>query len=233
VTDAIIQARDGRPFAGLLDLRDRCRLAVDDLRALLDVGALDHLLQRFSPAQRAWMVSAVSRTAMAAAIPALTAKGQNVIDLGAAPAGDPAPPRLPAIPERQRARQRYRALGFLPEAHPLSLWDLPPRRLRCKDLTPALKGRSVTIIGFNVTRKQVSATYRNDDEGNPLPVPRQEAMSFVTIEDETGLAETVWFPESYRRFGVCLEYAAPIKLTGKVEVSFGCVSVHVVEAVKV
>ena len=60
----------------------------------------------------------------------------------------------------------------------------------------------MTVIGMNVTRKQMMATYHNEDYGNPHPAPRQKTMLFVTIEDETRLAETAWFPEAFRRIRV-------------------------------
>ena len=52
-------------------------------------------------------------------------------------------------------------------------------------------------------------------------------MSFVTIEDETAVLETVWFPESYKRYGSLLSAYQPLRLTGIVDAPFGCVSVHV------
>ena len=55
-------------------------------------------------------------------------------------------------------------------------------------------------------------------------------MSFATFEDETGLLETVWFPETYRAFGRCLDGIAPVVLTGKVEVDHGVPTLTVASA---
>jgi DNA polymerase-3 subunit alpha/error-prone DNA polymerase len=200
----------------------RCRLHPEDLDHLHASGALDGLLSNITPAQRSWLVAAVGRRCAGSA---KEAEGQQALDI--ADNRDPEPPRLPAVAERERRRARYALLGFLAEAHPLTLYDLPPRRLRCRDVTPARKGARVTLIALAITRKQVTAHTRTGDDGQPLPEPREEAMSFVTLEDETALIETVWFPQAYRAFGVCLERGKPIRFTGKVQVDHGVVTVEV------
>jgi DNA polymerase III alpha subunit len=121
-------------------------------------------------------------------------------------------------------------LGFLPDAHPMTLYNLPARRIRCRDLTPAMQGGRVTLIAMAITLKQVTAHTRTGDDGQPLPELREEPMSFVTLEDETALVETVWFPLAYRTYGVCLERGSPIRFSGKVQVDHGVVTVEVERA---
>lgn len=52
-------------------------------------------------------------------------------------------------------------------------------------------------------------------------------MSFVTLEDETGLIETTWFPDTYRACAVILESGGPVLFGGTVEVEYGVVTVVV------
>jgi DNA polymerase III alpha subunit len=224
---ALVAARALGPLASLSELRRRCHAQHSDLLALHDAGALDALLPAATPAQRRWLVAAVGH----GGAPAQDAS-QQTIGLGEAGAGavrDPLPPALPPIAERALRRQRCATLGFLVQAHPLTLCDLPPRALRCADLTAGMGGRQVTLIALAITRKQVVAHTRGGagEEGAPV---RDEAMAFVTLEDESGLVETVWFPAVYRRCGVCLERAAPIRFSGRVLVEFGVVTVSVERA---
>ncbi len=225
VAHRIVAERSARPLASLSELRRRCHAQHGDLLALHDAGALDALLAAATPAQRRWLVAAVGRGALGA-----PDGGQQTIGLAEAGAErDPLPPTLPPIAARTLMRQRHATLGFLVSAHPLTLFDLPPRRLRCAALSAGLGGRQVTLIALAITRKQVVAHTRDGGGEEAAPV-RDEAMAFVTLEDESGLVETVWFPAVYRRCGVCLERADPIRLRGRVLVEFGVVTVSVEHA---
>ena len=229
VAARIVATRTPRPPGALSELRRRCRAQHSDLLALHAAGALDALLAAASPAQRCWLVAAAGQEGGGGA----AHDGQQTIALAAeedAEARDPPPPALPPIAARTLLRQRYATLGFLTAAHPLTLHDLPPRRLRCADIGAELGGRQVTLIALAITRKQVVAHSRGGAAGEEAAPPREEAMAFVTLEDESGLVETVWFPAVYRRCGVCLERSAPIRFSGRVLVEFGVVTVSVERA---
>lgn len=219
---AIEHERTARPFAGVRDLRQRTGAARDELDALLDAGALDALLPDLGPAQRAWVVGTAIRSPAAPSDPA-SGRAQLELDLTTPEDGhDPAPPPLPALGRGQVLVRRWAALGVLPEAHPLCLWRITARPPgRCRDVTAAGQGRRVALVARAITRKDVDATYLVDDAGRPLPAPRFEPMAFVTFEDETGLVETTWFPDTYARHGVLLERGEPLRLSGTVEVEFG------------
>jgi DNA polymerase-3 subunit alpha/error-prone DNA polymerase len=49
-------------------------------------------------------------------------------------------------------------------------------------------------------------------------------MEFLTFEDETGLVETTFFPDAYRRFCHLLDRERPYLLSGKVEEDWGAVT---------
>jgi error-prone DNA polymerase len=52
-------------------------------------------------------------------------------------------------------------------------------------------------------------------------------MSFVTLEDETGVAETIWFPATYQHFGALMEQGTPIWVRGRVQVEFNVATLSV------
>ena len=52
-------------------------------------------------------------------------------------------------------------------------------------------------------------------------------MQFLTFEDETGIVETVFFPEAYRRFAHTIDRGRPYLISGKVEQDWGAVTLTV------
>ena len=45
-------------------------------------------------------------------------------------------------------------------------------------------------------------------------------MSFVTLEDETAVLETVWFPKTYKRYGALLDETWPLRVSGTIRVEY-------------
>jgi DNA polymerase-3 subunit alpha/error-prone DNA polymerase len=54
-----------------------------------------------------------------------------------------------------------------------------------------------------------------------------QAIQFLTFEDETGLVETTFFPSAYRRFAMSLDWERPYLLEGVVEENFGAATLNV------
>ena len=52
-------------------------------------------------------------------------------------------------------------------------------------------------------------------------------MEFLTFEDETGVVETTFFPETYRRFCHMIDRGRPYLLTGEVDADWGAVTLTV------
>lgn len=228
----LLAARDRAPFASLSDLRHRAGLEVDELQALLHAGALDGLLPASTAAQRAWLVAAVARgtapqreSAQLRLDDLLAPAGA---DAGAGPGADPRAPTLPPIdPHLLATRQRAALGGILPGHHPLLLLRLPHRRWRCADITADTVGRRVQLIAHCIASRSVTAHYSHDRGGDEAATETSAPMGFVTLEDETGLVETVWFPESYRRFGMLIRADAVLAVRGQVEAPFGSPALHV------
>jgi DNA polymerase-3 subunit alpha/error-prone DNA polymerase len=113
--------------------------------------------------------------------------------------------------------EEYQALGFLRNAHPLALWkdDVLAVKYRVKALHIGnCIGRQVKMVGWPVTQKDV---WTKDGL----------TMSFLSLEDETGLYETVIFPQVYDRYSKLLFDQRPLLVYGRVAVDEGAVSLEV------
>ena len=234
--NTLIDARRLTPFIGVRDLRERSGCDREEAQTLLDAGAFAVLLAAYTPAQRAWAIAAAWRTTSGHRPPTtshspLAARhspfgdGQLQLAFDHGPTRDPVPPTLPAADEHAQAWRRWRCLGVLPHAHPLTLWHIRHRpSLRARDLTATMDQQRVRLVGIAITRKDVNAITKDQDDPGKT---RYEDMAFVTIEDETGLLETTWFPAVYRRHAVLLERGEPLLISGTVDVDYGVVSLLV------
>jgi error-prone DNA polymerase len=222
----LVAERQRRPFTGIADLRRRVRLDAGQLDTLARVGALDALCPGLHRAQVRWTATAVGLE------PAHRFRSDEDDDgvtriFPLPPLADPPAPDLPALSPRQAAWEQFIALGISPAGHPIWFCQRPRQALRCRDVTAKMAKKTVTVVAWPITRKQVDA-HPTAKPGTTAGPP--EPMSFVTLEDETGLVETVWFPEAYRRYGPLLDRGCPLALTGRVEVAYGVASLSVTAA---
>jgi DNA polymerase-3 subunit alpha/error-prone DNA polymerase len=135
------------------------------------------------------------------------------------PPAEECPPRLPPDDVRERLRREFAVLGFLCDRHPMELYADAVRRagaVKAADLSHCV-GRRIRFAGWLITGKVVETK-----QGEP--------MEFLTFEDETGLVETTFFPETYRRFCHLLDRERPYLLSGKVEEDWGAVTLTVEQA---
>ena len=112
--------------------------------------------------------------------------------------------------------EEYRALGFLRDVHPLSLWKntlLSVKRIKAIHIKKFL-GQVVCLVGWPITQKEV---WTKDGL----------VMSFLSFEDETALYETVIFPKVYDRYSRLLFDQRPLLVYGRVTDEQGAVSVEV------
>ncbi len=93
------------------------------------------------------------------------------------------------------------------------------RTVNAVDL-PRFIGRRVRLAGWLITGKVVSTK-----TGDP--------MEFLTFEDETGIVETTFFPQTYRRFCHIIDRQRPYLLTGKVEADWGAITLTVDKVEKI
>lgn len=222
----IIAETRQRPFFSFTEFYLRCPLSLRECLFLEQAGAFNNLLRHWNQQQRRWIINEVYRQrGRTRQRPPATQEINNLLACS-----DPEPPDLPASEPRTVWQARFEAIGCLPYRHPLYLWPQVQHQRRhyyCADITEAMAGRRVELIAWCITAKQVEATQKKDRRGRPLAQPQKTPMSFATLEDETGIIETTWFPRVYQQYGVALSQRQPLRVTGQVQVEFGFVSLNV------
>jgi error-prone DNA polymerase len=191
----------GGSYGSLDDLRRRAALSPADLRVLIRGGACDSIAGGMTRPQMMWQVDLT---------PGL---GGEVQDLGLSPLA--LPPLAEYDAERQ-LRDEYAVLGYLASRHPMVLVAETTHAIHpvpATDLS-AHVGKLVTCVGMLTTAK-------------PVHTIKDEPMEFVTFDDGTGLIETVIFPDVYRKVVALLFGSGPYVMRGKVEESYGAVTLTV------
>jgi DNA polymerase-3 subunit alpha/error-prone DNA polymerase len=182
---------------------------------LINCGALDALNPGGNRATLLWELACWLKSKRPrAAAPSLFDRSEAV--------GQCQPPLLPAEDERERLRREFSVLEFLCDRHPMELFadTLQKRRtVKAADL-PRFIGRQVRLAGWLITGKVVSTK-----KGDP--------MEFLTFEDETGIVETTFFPQAYRRFCHIIDRQRPYLLSGKVEEDWGALTLTVEKAERI
>jgi len=125
-------------------------------------------------------------------------------------------PDLPAENPIDKLRREFSVLGFLCTCHPITLYKeilKQYKTVKAKHLS-RFAGKKITFAGWLITGKVVKTKH-----GDP--------MKFLTFEDETGTVETVFFPKPYALFCHMLDYGKPYLLYGKLESSWGAITLTV------
>ncbi len=203
----IIDQRTRKPFGNLGDFFSRVRPAEDEATALIHCGALDRLAPGLSRAQILWQwVRWQAGNKSGNDAPALFDLREDL----------PPPPQLPPDDEMALLRREFKVLGFLCDRHPMTLFAQAAEAARTvKAATlPRHLNRHVRFAGWLITGKVVRTK-----SGDP--------MEFLTFEDETGIVETTFFPQTYDRFCHLIDRGRPYVLGGKVEQNWGATTLTV------
>ena len=211
----IVEKRADQPYRGLTNFLNRIRPEEPEARALIHAGAFDTLHPGQNRAALLWELARWHHK---------RSKRLRQPDLFDRAAGlNIAKPVFPPGNERDRLRNEFATLGFLCDRHPMVLFK---NALNGRGIVKArnLKkhtGRYVKVAGMLITGKVTHTKH-----GDP--------MEFLTFEDETGLVETTFFPQAYRRFCYMLDRHRPYILFGKVDEDFGAVTMTVdrIETIK-
>jgi error-prone DNA polymerase len=200
VGEGILVARRLSPFASIEDLARRARLSRAWLSRLAEAGALRSLER--GRRRALWRSLAVSG---------------NADDLFA---GRAPPEREAELPEPSAAEEvtlDYAATGLSERAHPMSL------------LRPALAGR-----GMRTARELSRMRDRAAVEVAGLVIVRQRPQTargivFVSLEDETGIANLVVMPDVYEQYRPLVRASPFLVARGRVERNGQVVNVRVRE----
>jgi DNA polymerase III alpha subunit len=106
----------------------------------------------------------------------------------------------------EKVRDEMRLLGYSVTAHPMSLYQGRLQRLRLVRIRDIERyaGQRVKVCGWFVTARRTTTE-------------RGQQMRFLSVEDMTGVLETVLFPAAYAKYGRLLTTPGPYLLTGTVE----------------
>lgn len=100
--------------------------------------------------------------------------------------------------------------------HPLQ-W-LPPGVCPARDMGRHIN-QQVQMVGILDSVKELQVRKHEETPGDP--------MSFITLEDATGLFEAVLFPRAHARFRPAIRTAGPYRITGTVTESWGSLNLEV------
>lgn len=191
-----------RPFVDLGDALARARLTRPELEDLILVGALD-----FSARPRPvllWQARTLPTPARGQP-PTGTLTGCEV----------DAPP-LAELSLARRVAEELRLLGAGLSCHPLHFVCARRAHAGCCPLAevPRHLGQRVRVAGLRIASRR-------------LTTRRGQHMAFVTIEDETGLAELTLFPAEWTRHRNELFRDGPLQAEGRVEEQDGAIGIRV------
>ncbi len=201
VGEAVLAARRESPFASVEDLARRARLSRAWLARLAEAAALRSL----SPGRRAAL---------------WTALGLSPGDEADLFAGRLPPEAKAAIAEPAAAEEvarDYAATGLSERAHPVSFLRaaLAARGARTARELSRLPNRAAVEVGGIVIVRQRPETARG--------------ITFVSLEDETGVANLVVMPDVYERFRPLVRSAPFLIARGRVERTGAVVNLQVRE----
>ncbi|WP_319408963.1 DNA polymerase III subunit alpha [uncultured Desulfosarcina sp.] len=208
--EKIIACRQTSDFKDITDFLDRVQPHEDEIRAMIHCGALDTLDTERSRTRLLWTLAQwqAARRRSQGQANLFTARRLTVTETP--------PPVFPPEDPATRLRREYAALGFLCSQHPITLFAnviMTMHTVKANRL-PGLVGRRVRLAAWLVTGKVVHTR-------------RGDPMEFLTFEDETGIVETTFFTEPYRRFCHMIDRNRPYLLAGKVEANWGAVTLTV------
>jgi error-prone DNA polymerase len=212
--DTIIDERSKNGlFVSLEDFLDRTgsHIHLQDVRILIKAGCFDSIAQGVTRAGLMWHALRFFNQKEEEKTPGLFDGAQPPVPLNRRPTPSQRP-----YPKNLMVKHEEETLGFVLSVHPLDLYRSKLEGfdyVRGRDLHTWV-GKQVTTIGWQITGK----TVRTKDG---------QTMKFISFEDQTAIYETVLFPKTYHRYCHMLNAARPYILKGKVEETFGAITMTV------
>ncbi|WP_036568952.1 error-prone DNA polymerase [Nocardia sp. BMG51109] len=194
--EKIVAARESGPYASFLDLTGRVELTVPQAEALATAGALDSL--GLTRRQALWSAGAAAGE-----------RPDRLPGTGAAVAS----PALPGMSELEMAAADVWASGVSPGSYPTEFLRAHLDSLgvlATAQLSGVPDGTKV-LVGGAVTHRQRPAT--------------ASGVTFVNLEDETGMVNVVCSVGLWRRYRRIAQGASALLIRGRVRSAEGVVSV--------
>lgn len=122
-------------------------------------------------------------------------------------------------------------LNYFVAQHPLEFFPKQvnsPSVVKAKDLSK-YKNKKVKMIGWLVSAKRIRTRDRQDERGN---IQEGQYMKFMTLEDLTGIYDTVLFPKVYARVAEQTLSYGPFCIEGVVDERYNTVNVSRIALVR-
>jgi error-prone DNA polymerase len=209
----IISERKKGAFSSLNDFLNRICPDEPEAKALIHCGALDYLDQKKSRAALIWKFTHWHNSAKQNP----NAKKLSTCSFFSNPKLNDIPvPLFPPENPQTRFRREFDVLGFLCDRHPMTLYDhslKDIKPIKAREI-PQFINKQICFAGWLITGKTVYTRH-----GDP--------MEFLTFEDDTGIVETTFFPEAYKRFCHIIDRGCPYILNGIVDQDWGAITLTV------
>jgi error-prone DNA polymerase len=192
--DEIVRVRrEGGPFASIDDLRTRAGLPAAALDLLASADAMGTL--ELKRREGLWAARGLPRAHPA---PLFAAAGLDETD------GRP-PSALPETPPSEEVAQDYQTIQLSLKGHPVAFLR---ERLTCAGAIPASaigsvrEGRRITVGGVVLVRQRPGTA---------------QGVVFITIEDETGVANLVVWPKVFEKYRSVVMGARLVLVRGRLQ----------------
>ena len=194
----LVTNRGDRPFAGIDDLWRRAMTPVGALTRLAEADAfLDGL--RLTRRDALWSIKALRDDPLPLFAIASAEAGELVPEVNEPDAA------LPAMPAGQEVVEDYTHVGVTLRDHPLAFLrdELQARHvMTCADATAMRDRRLTRVAGLVLVRQKPGSA---------------KGVMFITIEDETGVANLVIWPSLYEQARGVVLGASLLVVDGKVQ----------------
>jgi error-prone DNA polymerase len=204
---ALVVARRGGGYDSVRDVWLRTGLPVASLERLADADAFRSVgLDRRAAL---WAARGLGRTGADDGLPLFAAAGSG-------PSGEP-DVHLPPMPPGEHVVNDYRFLSLSLKAHPVSFLRARLDRMRvarAEQLAVLPVGRTVTVAGLVLVRQRPGSA---------------KGVIFMTLEDETGVANTIVWPKVFERLRGIVIGARFVVVTGRLQREAGVIHVVVEE----
>src|ERR1700683_39515 len=190
------------------------------LESLVRAGALDGL-----DAHRAQMIAVIDRAIeRAQKLQRARETGQHGLFGGGAAATVPPPPEslreAPEWAEHELLAAEYSVLGFYVSGHPLDKYAGRLQELKAVELSTIegrRNGEDIVVAGIIV-------------QSRPMRSRRGARWSILTLQDRTGVIDSLVFPEAFQKLEPLLKAATPLLLKARVAVEDVCTRLIVSDA---
>ncbi|MFK7943778.1 MAG: error-prone DNA polymerase [Paracoccaceae bacterium] len=200
--DAMTRLAQNRPYACVDELQIRAGLRIGEIEKLAEADAFRSLgLDR---RQALWEVRALGRTRAMPLFVHAEAKGNRAREHGAEPEA-----QLPEMAQAEHVIADYRSLKLSLKAHPLSFLRAQLAGagiVQNSALAGFRNGRRATVAGVVLVRQRPGTA---------------KGVVFMTIEDETGVANIIVWPKVLERFRPVVMGARMVSVQGRVQSADG------------